>query len=618
MSPSLLKQIEAKSAVRSFDPVARWNNGPVGLLRFAHATTPEAVGEKQPFVSRQSQAVMLFDGRIDNRDELLGLLGQQALELRSAPDGEIVLALFDASGIHFVQHLVGDFAIAVWEAQHRRLTLWRSAMGWRPLLWTMVKGTFAFATEPRALVIGLGLERRLNEGAIAECLSARFMSDKETFWQGIERVPPGSAMELEGGRIRQWHWQNGPYEDHSDKSPEWHVETFRELFDQALIATTRCQSQVTSQLSGGLDSSSVVCRATELHRSGRIDQQIAAISARFPGEAFDETEWSSAVEVHLDLKAEAVGPLAFNPDAMRQWCADSYQLPLRPNVLDSLGNTCLQFKADGRRVLLTGEGGDDWFDGSHSHWPDLFLTGKWGALLQHGRETYRDRNACGAALRVGAIALRPILSRRHKAQLNWPHLDMDIHIPEWIRPEWAAKSNLLDRWNSAKIPVNLPSYAQNSRASVFNFSRRHINWDNVLAYAESHGIELRHPLHDLRIANFCMGASGNVLMKGGQKKWILREAMRGTLPEKVRMRQDKANLLGHIIDGTDVLFHERGLNNLLPVQLGWVDPKVIEQCHAPYRKWRADGSSGPLPDVPWNCVWFVLATDMWLTHAFGL
>ena len=280
MSEGLLASILRSAAPRGFDGVHHWRDGAAGLIRFAHATTPESVGEVQPFVSDRSGAVMAFDGRLDNRAELIALLGAQGDGLKGAPDGEIALALFDRRGDDYVTSLGVDFAIAGWQPRDRRLLRVRSPYGWRPLVWTFDGATFGFATEPRSLVVGLDMERKLNEPAIGEFLSARFVSQTDTFWQGLNRLPQGSALALENGRIRQWHWHVGPFEDLSRLSEADHVARFQELFDQALIATTRSATPLSSQLSGGLDSSSVVCRATELHRAGRIDRQLGALTAR--------------------------------------------------------------------------------------------------------------------------------------------------------------------------------------------------------------------------------------------------------------------------------------------------------------------------------------------------
>lgn len=618
MTGERLSSIVTAAPPRGFDGITRWQAGPAGLIRFAHATTPEAIGERQPFASPQSGAVICFDGRLDNRSDLLDLLGERGRGLAAAPDCEIALALFEQQGDDFVKALVGDFAMAIWQPADRRLFCARSAMGWRPLLWTYDGKTFGFATEPRSLVLGLSLERRLNEGAIGEFLAARFVSQTDTFWHGVSRLPQGSALSLTNGQIRQWHWHDTPFPDLSAMSEADHIERFRELFDQALIAVNRSSTPVTSQLSGGLDSSSVVCRSTELHRAGRIARQIGAISARFPGQPHDETPWSSAVEAHLGITAKVVGASPFDADAARQWTADTYQLPLRPNVLDTMAGVCERLKADGERVLLTGEGGDDWLNGSFAHWPDMALSGQWGTILRTARTQWPDGSILGAIKGTLLHSMMPIVSQKYRNQVLNPSLDFSHAIPDWIRPEWGTRTGLSERWAADSLPIALPTFAQKQRYQVYRLARRHINVDNVQAFTESQGIELRHPFHDLRLTRFCMGASGNILNRHGQKKHLLREAMRGTLPELVRTRRTKAVFVGHTIDAVAKLFHHRKPEDMLCAQMGWIDPKRIADMHAPFQHWRDSGSQGAIPASPWGPVWFALSLDIWLENAFGL
>jgi asparagine synthase (glutamine-hydrolysing) len=616
MSDAVLADMIQASAQRGFDPVSRWRSDRAGLIRFAHATTPEATGETQPFIDGGSGAAMLFDGRIDNRAELIALLDRDE-RLRRAPDGQIALALYGRYGDDFVERIVGDFAIALWQPRDRRLLLLRSAGGWRPLLWTFDHRTFAFATEPKALLVGLGLERRLNEGAIGEYLAARFTSRTETFWRGISQLPPGCALALDGDRVREWRWHGGPFEDLSGLSAEEHVERFLTVFDEALISVSRSQTPVTAQLSGGLDSSSVVCRMTELHRGGRIAEQVRAISARFPGQVQDETEWSSAVERHLGIPAEVVGERPFDIEQAARWCAESYQLPLRPNVLDTLANSCVRLRADGRRVLLTGEGGDDWLDGMREHWPDLLLRGRWGALLRDAR--VRPGSTHRAVLAAGYHSVMPILSHRHRMRLFHPEFSAARGgVPDWIRPDWAKRIGLIDRWHAPEMPDGLRGFAQKSRYGAFHPARRHVNMDAPIAYAESHGIEIRHPLHDQRLSRFAMGADGTVLRALGQKRYVLREAMRGTLPEVVRTRTTKASFVGHVVDAAEEYFRRRPPETMACVRLGWVDGKRLAELHEPYRQWRAAGSVAKAPYGHGNAVWFAVATDLWLENAFGL
>ncbi len=562
--------------------------------------------------------VICFDGRLDNRAELLALLGARGAVLARAPDSAIVLALFEALGDDMVKALAGDFAIAIWQPRERRLFLARSPLGWRPLLWCFDGATFGFATEPRALVVGLGLERRLNEGAIGEYLSARFVSQTETFWQGVQRLPQGSALALEDGRVRQWHWHDGPFEDLSGLSEADHVALFRELFDQALIACTRGSTAVNAQLSGGLDSSSVVCRATELHRAGRIERQIGAISARFPGQSYDESPYSGAVEAHLGITARVVGPVPFDAVAARSWCAESLQLPLRPNVLDTAVGALRMIEAEGGRVMLTGEGGDDWMDGSLAHWPDMLRGGRWIDVLREGLGMWSAEPLHVRLRRTIYHSGMPLVNRRYRDRLLRPNIDFAVGAPPWIRPDWAARIGLTDRWRSDALPLDLPGFAQRQRYGVFRHARRHINVDAYLAYAESHGVEIRHPLHDLRLTRFFMGAAGGVLRRNGVKKHLLREAMRGTLPEMVRNRTDKAHFMASMVDAATDLFRERPPRELLVARMGWVDGDRLGAYHAVFQRWRESGSTGPAPREIWGPVWFALAMDMWLEHAFRL
>jgi asparagine synthase (glutamine-hydrolysing) len=269
-------------------------------------------------------------------------------------------------------------------------------------------------------------------------------------------------------------------------------------------------------------------------------------------------------------------------------------------------------------VLLTGEGGDDWLNGSFEHWPDLLRRLQWGSLFRHGAEQWPQSPAHVIARRTLYPAIMPLISRRHRQQMLRPQFDPSSTIPEWINADWAARINLKDRWNSDIPRPGLAGFAQKSRYSVFALGRRHVNFEPVLAYAESHGIEIRHPFHDLNLTQFYMGMSGNHLRRNGVRKILLREAMKGTLPEIVRTRTSKAVFVGHTIDAINRLIDERPPESMLCAKLGWVDGRKIEALHAPFRHWRKNGSVGGIPATPWGPVWFALATDMWLEHAFGM
>jgi asparagine synthase (glutamine-hydrolysing) len=598
--------------------IGKWCSGAAGLIHVPLAATPQAVRETQPFVSPRSGTVICFDGRLDNRDELLSRLPAGRARLADAPDCAIALALFEHHGESFLDQLVGDFALAIWQPETRRLFCARSPLGWRPFLWTHDRGTFAFATEPRPLIEGLGLPRRPNEGAIGEYLALRFVTQTETLWDGINRLPQGAALSLQDGRVRTWHWHKGSFEDLVDLSDDEHVERFRALLDQSLIACMRSATPVASHLSGGLDSSSIVCRLTELHRAGRVGSQVRPISARFPGEPHDETEWSSAVEAHLGIDAMVVTPRPYDWDAARAWCAETLHLPLRANALGVTIAVCQRLRRDGMRVLLTGEGGDDWMLGSHAHWPDLLLGGRWLRLAREGLGQGSRWSFKGQLKSLVVESAGPLLFKAQREQLLRPHLQLTDAVPSWIDPAWARRVGLAERWRADALPIALPGFAQKTRYQVFALARRHVNFDNVLAYVSRQGIELRHPFHDRRLTQFFMGAAGGVLMRDGWRKHLLREAMRGTLPEKVRTRRSKANFVVPGIEAVAQRFRERAPSELMPVKLGWVDGKQIARAHDAYAAWQRAGAQPPFPHVSFGAVWGAVAIDLWLEHALGI
>lgn len=617
MSAGFLGEMVRSAAPRGFDGVSEWHSGPAGLIRFHHATTPEAVGEVQPLAG-PSGAVIAFDGRLDNRTDLLALLGDQGKALASAPDAAIALALFEARGEAFLDALVGDWAIAIWRPEARRLFLARAPLGWRPLLWTFDGKTLGFATEPRALVLGLGLERRPNEGAAAEYLAARFVTRTDSFWQGVQRLENGGALTLENGRVRTWHWHQGPFEDLSHLSDDDQIDRFLELFDQALESATRSQTPVASHLSGGLDSSSIVARATELYRAGRLARPLNAITARFPGESQDETMWSSAVEQHIGVTTRVTSAEPYSLEKAGQWCADTLQFPVRPSVFDTTTATFRILRAEGSRVLLTGEGGDDWMAGGYGHFPDLLRAGRLGALWREALSQFPGERLPIRLRRTAFLTLAPIFSPGYRAQFLAPHMIYSRKLPDWFRPEWAKAIGLDERWRDPKPSVDLQLYAQKQRYSVFDMPRRDPGYGALLAYAEGQGVELRHPLHDLRLARFFMGVSGPMLRRAGEKKYILREAMRGTLPEIVRTRQDKAVFITSMVDAIAKRFRERPPETMLPAQLGWVDGKKLEAMFAPALAWREGGSIGPLTRISMGPLWFFVEMDMWLENAVRL
>lgn len=617
-APVSSEQLEGMARAVAYiqtDRIGRWRHGEAGLLHFSLATTPEATSDLQPLEDGEAGLVAVLDGRLDNRDELLRLLGPDVGLDRCAGDGAILLQLYRKFGRACPSYLVGDYAFAIWEPRQRRLFCARSPLGWRPLLWYADAKTFAFATEPRALMEGLGLARRVNEGALGEFLSMRFVSQTETLWQGVCRLPPGGAIAVDDGTLRQWHWHNHvPTEPVVDEAEA--TQRLLEHFDTGLLACMRSSTPIAAHLSGGLDSSSIVCRAEQLLRTGVTDRALHPMSVRFPGESYDEGEWIEAVEAHAGVATTTIVPGAYSWDKARAWSAETLQLPLRPNVLGTCIGSFNLARAQGMRVLLTGEGGDDWLRGSWAHWPDLLAQGQlshlWQEAVTQGFGPLPNR-----LFRLVRDGAGPLLFTSRRDRILRPNLQFAHAPPPWLQADWAARIGLRERWQADQAPFKLDSLAAQQRFARYTFARPHVNVDNVLTLAAQKGIELRHPFHDLRLTRYLMDLPGGMLMRGRERKYILRQAMRGILPEKVRTRQSKGDLSKPYVDALEAYFAQVPVEKLLCVEAGWVDPSEIRRSFQTNLAWYRSGCKGAWPSAPLNPVWSVVAADIWLRSALG-
>src|ERR1044072_3364939 len=205
--------------------------------------------------------------------------------------------------------------------------------------------------------------------------------------------------------------------------------------------------------------------------------------------------------------------------------------------------------------------------------------------------------------------MAPHVSRDYRARMLGSLILFDRTPPAWIRPEWAARIGLSERFAAYPSEPRLPSFAQRQRYTNYELPRRAIAFAGAQAFAERLGVEIRHPLHDLRLTRFIMGASGAVLKRNGVRKHLLRGAMRGPLPEPIRTRHSKARFVESIVDAILERIRRTPVAQLLPAQHCWIDAAEIERMLAPTRAWRAQGSDSDNLPPGIGAIWFIVAID---------
>lgn len=330
--------------------------------------------------------MLVWDGRLDNFQELIKHLNLPDAE---APDSQIVLAAFERWGDECFARLVGDWALALWSRQDRSVYLARDHAGTRTLYFEQTADRVLWSTYLESF-FAEGETFELDREYAVCYLTGRPLRDR-TPYKNIHAVPPAHYVRVRSdGVVRRAHWRWMIQDRIRYSSAETYDDHFLELFRHSVARRTGPGAPILAELSGGMDSSSIVCMSDTLrspHRGGSLAEILDTKSLYDDSEpAWDEKPYFTVVEQHR-------GKVGTHIDVSR--CVKTYEpltlsrgLPLLPG-LDS-GTWIFQEEMEGQlgydhRVLLSGIGGDELLGGVPSGAPelaDLLVAGKLGSLLR--------------------------------------------------------------------------------------------------------------------------------------------------------------------------------------------------------------------------------------------
>ena len=556
-------------------------------------------------VAEARGVVCAFDGRLDNRAELATLLGLDA----AAGDAHLTLEALARWDSGAPSRMLGDFAFVFWDSGRRRALLGRDHMGLRPLHYTRRPGALLCASDIAHLLADPLVSRRPNPRVAAQYLACDIDNGAETLYDGIYRVRPAHCAVVDGSGAQQHrYWSAEPPRQIRYASDDDYAAQCRELLIRSVAARAGGEGPVAATLSGGIDSSSVALTA---HRLVKDAPAPALFSMIFPDHPeSDERRFIDAVAercgatpVYVTPSAPA-GSLAFRASAWMNAPA---------MAADRMSESMWQaMRARGYRAALTGAGGDFTYAGSIFHYADLLRAGRLPALIRRYRD---DRRADGtgknslAWLQAGVWpalpltlkrALRPLARRagRRAGMVEWrPWLRLPVDrepLPDEPRGGSFATEDLL-----RGLLGGFHSY-------VLEGSER--------AAAEA-GIELRHPLLDVRLTEFVLAIPEEQRRRGPILKFVLRRALRDQLPLEIATRTTKGDFAHCVWDAVESVGGEAFYRSLAIADAGWVDGDAILRL---YRRMRDDVPRGHeaygqhIPEI-----WMVTAVELWFRAAFG-
>ncbi|HKW11614.1 MAG TPA: lasso peptide isopeptide bond-forming cyclase [Gemmatimonadaceae bacterium] len=574
--------MSAALAHRGPDRNGVWSGNGVAIAHRLLITTPESASEVQPLASSQSDLVLVADARIDNRDELISAL--QLAGGRRSTDSEIILAAYERWRDECVDRLIGDFAFAIWDPRANSFFCARDPMGVKPFYYFRNDRLFAFATELKSLLSLAEVTATIDPDEVAFFVGWSHEERTRTMYRDLLRLPAAHTLVVSPARttLRQY-WTAEAARDVRFKTDDEYVEAFRETFRTAVDARLRCAQPVGATLSGGLDSSSIVCMSRRLREQANLP--LHTFSVIFPSlperelNLIDERSFvdavvqSGGVEPHY-VRGDELSPLR---DVNRiLWHLDEpYSAP---NLYLHWG----MFEAanqNGVRVLLDGFDGDSAVSHGFGRLTGLARANKWDALEAEVR-AFSTHHGKSPELALSQYVL-PHLAElaRRGSYVSWFRAASDLgkrfglshtklatsygirpmlpnsfrELSTAMRDNSTLESSLLQpSLADALLRQTRLAQAADHRRAVQSEREAHVQGLSQPLYqltleiadksAAAFGIEPRYPFFDRRLIEFCLGLPEEQKFAGGWPRLLLRRAMNGILPPAIQWRSTKANL----------------------------------------------------------------------------
>ena len=483
----------------------------------------------QPMACEQGEIWITYNGEIYNYIEIREELQRLGWCFRSMTDTEVILRAYQQWGIECLSRFNGMFAFAIWDGLRNQLFCARDRLGIKPFYYRETSDGIMFGSEIKALLQDPGQVRTPNRSSVHAFLVLGLQDhSEETFFTGICQLRPGHALVLDEEQLRVHRWWDLPSSELGEVDDGFAVESLRGLFEDAVRLHLRSDVPVGSCLSGGLDSSAIVCAM----RRVLPDQQIKTFSSCFDEAKYDERPYSQAV-----VRESRVESMEVFPDA-RSLFADLPRVLWFQDEPFSGASYLAQWAVmraaseQGLKVLLDGQGGDELLCGYPGYWGsfigDLFCSGSIADGLHALSACYRRQSRLDPMV-VSNIARALLPGRLVSQSRSWIKGNAN-----WINPEFIS-CYPIDATYGKRFPTALENHAAAYLQTHSLPALLHHEDRNSMAFS----IEARLPFLDARLVDCLWKWPAKLKLRDGVSKYVMREAMKGLIPEKVRTRRDK-------------------------------------------------------------------------------
>jgi asparagine synthase (glutamine-hydrolysing) len=526
------------------DGKSTWCKGPAALGHLALHNTPESQYEKFPLKSSCGNYTLISSARLDNREELLRTFAIPLERHTITPDSTLIMEAYLKWGEDSPNHLLGDWVFALWDVREKKLFLARDHHGTGGIYYFNNPSFFAFSSGLKGLLALSRIPRRLNELRVAQILTAWPQHGAPTVYEGIYRLPPAHYLTVTSQNVttkRYWYLENTPRLRF--KSDDQYVESFLEIYSEAVRCRLRSARPVGIALSGGLDSGSVAAiAASELRKKGKPLLALCAASkydttAALPNSRFEDSPFAHATAQfvgNIDLNfilSEHITPLQGIKRGL-----DIHDEPVHA-ASNQYWLITLWEEARNRQVgaMLTGAGGNatiSW--NSAGYLAQLARQLHWITLIRE-LKAWKKIHQKSFMMAIKRHVLKPLLPLSMK---RWYYLRRNS-IQPWenhsaINPNFARRLDLTKE---------MQRQGHDSTYSIIGDTRRLRFMGikpgrNMMGYrfqqtGAGFALEIRDPTMDRRVMEYCLAIPDDQYLQEGKDRFLIRRAMTGILPPDV-------------------------------------------------------------------------------------
>jgi asparagine synthase (glutamine-hydrolysing) len=535
--PERLLAAAAVLAKRGPDDQGVWNEGAVGLAHRRLSVLDVSASGHQPMMSADTRYVIVFNGEIYNFRDLRAQLTADGAEWSSSGDTEVILQAYARWGAKCVLKLRGMFAFAVWDRSAQTLFLARDRLGVKPLYYSHVNGSFAFASRPRALHKLIdGLDGDLDLEGLRCYLDIGYFPGEHSLFQNVRRCPPGHYLWLDKNGLTTHRYWN-PAEIRPEIS--WQTRSEDDLLDEldALIRRS-VQSRLVSDvplgafLSGGIDSSLVVAMMSQL-ATGPVE----TFTIGFDEPEFDESGYAAKVASHLGVTniAERMGVddlLGLMPVFRQENDEPFFDSSVFPSMALS------RFARRHVTVSLTGDGGDELFGGYHYYQVVGYLRSLY-RLPRSLRVLGASVLDCFPGHRNSLVA--SALGQRNISDVFGFIRSIAKNFPSVMLPAAVASTQGIRGLFNDECCGRLSGLAPEEQAMrldiMYTLPDEYLQKLDVASMAFS--LEARDPLLDHELAEWAMRLPLCWKVRDGQSKYLLRKLAYRYVPKQLLDRPKK-------------------------------------------------------------------------------